>query len=110
MIIARQAFDSFNSLLILFLRRFGDSNRERRMLSVYQENWRKRQVPAWFTDKWVELDDLRKAMSPDTVFVDVVRLRVVDFEVKGNGNKWKDAHYAAWITPAAGQGDVKLID
>ncbi len=62
------------------------------------------------TDKWVELDDLRKAMSPDTVFVDVVRFRVVDFEVKGNGNKWKDAHYAAWITPAAGQGDVKLID
>jgi hypothetical protein len=53
------------------------------------------------------MDDLRKRLPADAIFLDVVRLDLFDFKAPA-GKWWKPARYAAWVTPA--KGDVRLID
>ncbi len=43
-------------------------------------------------------------------FIDIARFPLLDFDFAYNGMRWRPEHYAAWIVPAAGQGDVKLVD
>jgi CHAT domain-containing protein/tetratricopeptide (TPR) repeat protein len=58
---------------------------------------------------WVEAAEVRRALTPDTVFVDVVRTRVRDYADKGGPGGLKyDDRYLAWVmTPSAG---VKVTD
>src|SRR5262249_17749220 len=54
---------------------------------------------------WVSLDELRAKLKPRTVFVDIARFPLFDF----NKNRFQQPHYVAWITPPPGHGRVELI-
>jgi CHAT domain-containing protein len=57
---------------------------------------------------WLALDQLRKALPADTVFVDVARFDPFDFRARQK--PWRPTRYVAWVIPSAGRGDVRLID
>jgi CHAT domain-containing protein/Tfp pilus assembly protein PilF len=61
-------------------------------------------------DPWADLDEVRRALPADTVLVEIVRLRLRDVTAAGVAPVWQEAHYAAWVIPAAGKGKVELID
>ncbi len=61
-------------------------------------------------DPWVELSAVRKALAKDAVLIEVARIHVVNFEAKGKGNVWLPPRYAAWLIPAAGQGEIAIVD
>ena len=53
---------------------------------------------------WIDLPALRKNLAKDAVFVDLVCLRVYDFET----DKQTDARYLAWLVTA--QDEPRLLD
>jgi CHAT domain-containing protein len=61
-------------------------------------------------DPWVELSAVRAAIPPDAVLIEFADFDAWDFE-KG---RWEPAargrHYAAWVIPPSGRGDVRLVD
>jgi len=61
---------------------------------------------------WVELGPVRGALPADAVLIEICRFRVARFTATGKerGKRWDPAHYAAWVIPPRGQGDVRLID
>ena len=59
---------------------------------------------------WIEIDELREALAPGEVFIDIARFPLLDFDIAYSGMRWRPEHYAAWIVPAAGQGNIKLVD
>jgi CHAT domain-containing protein len=59
--------------------------------------------------RWVQLDAVRQALPGDAVLIDVARVTVADFQANRE-NKWGTPHYAAWVIPARGQGEVQVID
>jgi len=64
-------------------------------------------VAATSADPWVELGDVRKAMPADGVLVELARFVPWDF---ARDRKAQPARYAAWVVPAAGGGNVRLLD
>lgn len=60
--------------------------------------------------EWVELAAIRDRIPNDAVFVDIARFEVFNIYGKVGDRGWLPARYAAWITPAAGRGDVQIID
>jgi CHAT domain-containing protein len=61
-------------------------------------------------DPWVGLDAVRAALPADAVLIDVARFRVLDFQARDRKKLWQPAHYAAWVIPPAGKGEVRLLD
>lgn len=60
---------------------------------------------------WVSLAQVRRALPKDGVLVDIARFRDTDYDyVSANQLKFNSARYVAWIIPAAGEGDVRLVD
>lgn len=59
---------------------------------------------------WVELDAIRQAIPPGGLLVDIVRFEPYVFSAKRGDEYWQPAHYFAWLTPPAGEGEVKVID
>ncbi len=59
---------------------------------------------------WVRLADVRKAIPVGTVFIDIARFRVLDFDVPNHIAPAKPPHYVAWVIPAAAAGDVRMVD
>jgi CHAT domain-containing protein len=57
-------------------------------------------------DPWIELNEVRQALAPDAVLVEISRFNVMDFKEY----QWRLPHYAAWIVPPAGKGAVRLVD
>lgn len=79
--------------------------------ALAQRNLAERENPSDVTaGRWVELEQLRAAIPPGAVFVDFARFRVFDFELRPGADTWLPAHYAAWITPAVGAGEVRFVD
>jgi len=79
--------------------------------ALAQQNLAKRANVAKTTPPdWVELDQLRAAIPKGAVFVDIARFERFDFEIKPGAATWLSPHYAAWITPAIGAGEVQLVD
>jgi CHAT domain-containing protein/tetratricopeptide (TPR) repeat protein len=62
------------------------------------------------TDPWVTIEAVRKAVPADGILIEIARFEVKDFKAKGNEKQWKGQHYAAWLVPPAGDGEVQLID
>jgi CHAT domain-containing protein/Tfp pilus assembly protein PilF len=61
-------------------------------------------------DPWVGLDEIRKALPPDAVLIEIARFRVLDYYAKVANAQWKAPRYVAWIIPPKGRGDVRVID
>ncbi len=61
-------------------------------------------------DPWVSPGEVRRALSADTVLVDFARFDLCDFQAGSGDERWKPPHYAAWVIPPAGQGEIRLID
>ena len=61
-------------------------------------------------DPWVEPDAVRKALAKDALLIEIARFDVTDFKAKGKGKYWLPPHYAAWLLPAAGQGEISIVD
>jgi CHAT domain-containing protein/Tfp pilus assembly protein PilF len=57
-------------------------------------------------DPWVEPATVRKSLAKDAVLIEVARFRVWGYKEK----KWLPPHYAAWLIPAEGQGQVSVVD
>jgi tetratricopeptide (TPR) repeat protein len=62
------------------------------------------------SDPWVELDAVRKALPADAVFIDVARFNLYNLGARGKERRWRAPHYAAWVVPPAGRGDVQVLD
>jgi CHAT domain-containing protein len=60
-------------------------------------------------DPWVDPAVVRKALPADAVLVEIVRFDNLVVQARGRPRR-DPPHYAAWVIPAAGGGDVRLID
>jgi len=60
--------------------------------------------------EWVELDQLRAVLPADAILIDIARFRVANFKAKATERYWDPARYAAWLIPAKGHGEVRLVD
>lgn len=56
---------------------------------------------------WVELNEIRSALPSDTVLIDILRVEMNAFQ---GGQSNPGPRYVAWLIPAAGQGDVEVVD
>ncbi len=63
-----------------------------------------------YQNVWIELDAVRAAVPADSVLIEFARFRWLDFTSVDRKKAWLPAHYAAWIIPPAGAGNVQLID
>jgi len=61
-------------------------------------------------DIWVEHKTTRQAIFKGSVLVDILQFEPVVFAAGPNDDHWRPTHYAAWITPAYGEGDVRVVD
>jgi len=61
-------------------------------------------------EPWVEIEEIRRNIPAGAVVVDIARFGAFDFAAKGREQPWGPARYAAWIIPAAGKGDVRVVD
>ena len=60
--------------------------------------------------RWVETDQLRGKLRAGEVLVTIARFPVRSFDLKAKGLHWDNDRYAAWIIPAAGKGEVRVVD
>lgn len=47
---------------------------------------------------WVEPEDVRQALPPESAFIDIAKFSVHDFSASESPSTWKPAHYVAWVT------------
>jgi CHAT domain-containing protein/Tfp pilus assembly protein PilF len=59
-------------------------------------------------DPWIEIRQLRAALRPEAVFIDLARFDVAVFGATGKEKRWGAARYVAWVTPK--EGPVRVID
>lgn len=62
------------------------------------------------TVDWVELPTLRSSLPADSVLIEIVRVGVADYRKPGSARTPESHRYLAWIIPAAGASDVKVVD
>ncbi len=60
-------------------------------------------------DSWTTLTSLRDALPSNAVFINLCLHRACDFTKSGD-EAWLPTRVAAFIIPAAGRGDVKIVD
>lgn len=60
--------------------------------------------------RWVELSEVRKQLPAGAWLIDIARFQRRNFNPANHAERWQPEHYAAWLIPAAGSGEVKLID
>src|SRR5262249_53742798 len=58
--------------------------------------------------EWVETDQLRKALPPGAVLIELARFVMFDFKAIKDQPKLQPARYAVWIIPAT--GPVRVLD
>jgi CHAT domain-containing protein/tetratricopeptide (TPR) repeat protein len=61
-------------------------------------------------ERWIEVDQVRKQLAPDEVFIDIMAFSLHDFDFAAKNRRFHAGHYAAWIIPPTGKGNVKLVD
>jgi tetratricopeptide (TPR) repeat protein/CHAT domain-containing protein len=65
---------------------------------------------AFQADPWIDVAQVRKAIPPTAVLVDIARFQPFSFQTKGIKNKFQPARYVAWLVPAAGEGEIQIVD
>ncbi|HEY4308796.1 MAG TPA: CHAT domain-containing tetratricopeptide repeat protein [Pirellulales bacterium] len=58
--------------------------------------------------QWVDVNRVRGALAADEILVDIAWIRSENFKDPADGVR--AVRYAAWIIPASGKGEVKLLD
>jgi CHAT domain-containing protein/tetratricopeptide (TPR) repeat protein len=61
-------------------------------------------------EPWMSLKDVRRRLPADAVLIDIARLRYRKLAGASKVPAWEAPHYAAWLIPPAGRGDVRIID
>jgi len=61
-------------------------------------------------DPWIELAEVRRAIPPDAILIEIARFDVFDFKAKVSAKETKGTHYAVWLIPPADRGEIKLVD
>jgi CHAT domain-containing protein/tetratricopeptide (TPR) repeat protein len=64
-------------------------------------------------ESWIEIDEIRKAVPSNAVLIDIVRVDIwLPEQVVGNKRdlNWAQAHYLAWVVPAAESGEIEIVD
>jgi CHAT domain-containing protein/tetratricopeptide (TPR) repeat protein len=56
--------------------------------------------------EWIDPPTFRRALPAKSVFIDIARFPVLDFET----NQWKSIRYVAWITRQETDGPTLLVD
>jgi tetratricopeptide (TPR) repeat protein len=59
-------------------------------------------------DASVQLDEVRRVLPLKAVLIEIARLPVWNFRVKGTRQAWQASHYAAWVIPP--EGPVTVFD
>jgi CHAT domain-containing protein len=60
---------------------------------------------------WIELADVRQALAADSMLIDVVRVKLQDYDAPvGVDGLPAPPHFLAWLVPPAGAGDVRVFD
>ncbi len=59
---------------------------------------------------WVQLDAIRKSLPKNGILIDIVRFSPAVFAAKSDEVQFQPAHYFAWLTPSAGEGEVSVVD
>lgn len=59
---------------------------------------------------WIDIREIRAGIPRGAVLVDVVRFTRIDFTVPASGRRLHESRYVAWIVPAAGAGEVTVVD
>ncbi|HEY2828440.1 MAG TPA: tetratricopeptide repeat protein [Pirellulales bacterium] len=65
---------------------------------------------AFQADPWIDVAQVRKAIPPKAVLVDIARFQPFSFQTKGIKDKFQSARYVAWLVPAAGEGEIRIVD
>jgi tetratricopeptide (TPR) repeat protein len=60
--------------------------------------------------QWIGLDEVRKAIPKGGILVEFARFQAPGFGAKGAEAIGGRPRYAAWLIPAAGEGQVKIVD
>jgi CHAT domain-containing protein/tetratricopeptide (TPR) repeat protein len=95
----------------------GEERRRRRQLELLagQEQQRSKEFAlargeAPRNEPWVEVAEVRQALPPGAVLIDIARIPLWNFQARGQPGPWQAPRYAAWVIPAQGAGDVQLVD
>jgi CHAT domain-containing protein len=60
--------------------------------------------------RWIELDEVRRALPAEGVLIEFACFDGMNFAAKDRTAARQPKRYAAWIIPAAGQGEVRVVD
>lgn len=61
-------------------------------------------------EPWVSLGQVREALPIDSLFVNIARFRLYDFEAERGKWNWQAARYVAWLIPSRAGGEVRIVD
>ncbi len=63
------------------------------------------------SQRWSEIDDVRRALPDKSVLIEIARFRPRNFQARSTAaDRWLPPRYAAWIIPAKGKGEIKIVD
>ncbi|HZZ73454.1 MAG TPA: CHAT domain-containing tetratricopeptide repeat protein [Pirellulales bacterium] len=60
--------------------------------------------------EWVTLKNVRQAIPAGGMLVDIARFEAYAIAIGDKAERWQPAHYIAWLTPSAGEGEVQVFD
>jgi tetratricopeptide (TPR) repeat protein len=66
-----------------------------------------KELPA---EPWVPLWEVRSRLPRDAALVEIVHLKVRDFQAKPGEPVWGPPRYVAWVVPPPAQGAVRFVD
>jgi CHAT domain-containing protein len=67
-------------------------------------------------EPWVDLLEVRRVLASDralagkAVLIDIARFELIDFRSGGTDFVGREEHYAAWVIPPDGEGQVRVFD
>lgn len=62
------------------------------------------------TEAWIEVDEVLHTLGEDTVFIDIARIQVTNFDSSDESVPSNAHSYVAWLIPAPGRGEIKIVN